>query len=653
MDVVLGVAVTGRVARLALVDAVARGGEVIDQYSVDLAGDPVADLSETVVGTHRLLSDEGHRLLATELCWPDRYGAERLTQALSYAGVPNVHLVPPSEAARRPVGPGRAAAVALLFGNQMASPAASGDPDAPPTMFASAPPDSNFAADATMASPVVSSDATMAAPALGGDGGYGSAGGGWPPGSGVDQSVPPGDGGGFGSAGATMAQPVLPGDGGAAPAGWGPSGSGVDQSALPGDGGAAGSAGGWGPSGSGVDQSPLAGDGGAGSAGGWAPADSGVDKSALPGDGGSGSAGGGGYGSPIENPHLPPDHGGFSPAGSTVAQPALPADATMAAPSLGDATMAAPISGDGGGANFHSGVSSGDPGVGGDPHAHAYLHSGVASGDPGAPGDATAFLPPADGGASSSGDEQLAYSQASEYDILPVDTDGFGEYGDEYADGYEDEFDDGFDEDDPDAGGSPHNLKRLLISNAVAAFAVMGFASLAVAVAVTVRPAAASTPVEGHQNAQPGKFMPLLPTEQQAPVPPPAPEAPTVGFQGGSIPPVQNIPTQAPVPAAPAPVPNAPAPVPNAPAPVPVPIPLPIPFPGWVPGMPTWPTYTPPTYPTPFTPPTTPYTTPATTPATTAPTTPPTTAPTTPPSTAPKTAAPTTPPTTAAPRVST
>ena len=63
--------------------------------------------------------------------------------------------------------------------------------------------------------------------------------------------------------------------------------------------------------------------------------------------------------------------------------------------------------------------------------------------------------------------------------------------------------------------------RSLLISNAVVAFAVIGFASLAVAVAVTVRPTAAAEPVVGHQNAAPGKFMPLLPTQQQAPVPAP------------------------------------------------------------------------------------------------------------------------------------
>ena len=85
MDVVLGVAVTGRVARLALVEAAAHGDAVIDQSTVDLAGNPVAELTETIVGTSRLLADEGHRLVATRLCWSDRYRADQLKQALDYA----------------------------------------------------------------------------------------------------------------------------------------------------------------------------------------------------------------------------------------------------------------------------------------------------------------------------------------------------------------------------------------------------------------------------------------------------------------------------------------------------------------------------------------------------------------------------------------
>ena len=71
MDVVLGVAVTGPVARLALVGPGAQGGDVIDQSVVNLEEDPVGKLTETVIGTNRLLADENHRLVGTRVCWSD------------------------------------------------------------------------------------------------------------------------------------------------------------------------------------------------------------------------------------------------------------------------------------------------------------------------------------------------------------------------------------------------------------------------------------------------------------------------------------------------------------------------------------------------------------------------------------------------------
>ena len=71
MDVVLGVAVTGPVARLALVGSGAQGTDVIDQSVVDLADNPVGTLTETVVGTNRLLAGENHHLVGTRLCWTD------------------------------------------------------------------------------------------------------------------------------------------------------------------------------------------------------------------------------------------------------------------------------------------------------------------------------------------------------------------------------------------------------------------------------------------------------------------------------------------------------------------------------------------------------------------------------------------------------
>ena len=71
MDVVLGVAVTGRVARLAMVGSPASGGQVFDQYALDLPDDATTDLADTIVGTYRAVADSGNRVAATRLCLPD------------------------------------------------------------------------------------------------------------------------------------------------------------------------------------------------------------------------------------------------------------------------------------------------------------------------------------------------------------------------------------------------------------------------------------------------------------------------------------------------------------------------------------------------------------------------------------------------------
>jgi hypothetical protein len=369
LDVVLGVAVADRIARLALVGSAAQGQDVIDQSVVDLADNPIEKLTETVVGTNRLLADENHRLLATRLCWSDQQRADELRRALEDSGVQNVVVLAESEAAT------------AMWGTAGAASSTSDDP----TLA--------LARGALMAAGLAG-DATAMAPAVG-------------------------------------------------------------------------------------------------------------------------------------------------PAG----------DATAMAPAAqlaGDATTMAPT-------------------------------AGIA--------DLQAEEP------------QLAYSMTEDGEPLPVED----EFGDEY-----------YDSDEAEAGRQRLSGRSLLISNAVVAFAVIGFASLAVAVAITVRPTAAATPVVGHQNAAPGKFMPLLPTQQQAPVPAPPPDQPNAGYQGGIIPDTNGyIPPQlmspggGGTPAAPAPVPASPGgpgtpgfvPNPNAP----IPIPIIIPFPGW---RPQYPPYTPPigpttTYPTP------------------------------------------------------
>ncbi len=99
MDVALGVAVTGRVARLAMIGSPASGGQVLDQYALDLADDAMSDLAETIVGTYRAVAESGNRVAATRLCLPDASEAETLRQTVSSAGVQNVEVVAEAEAA--------------------------------------------------------------------------------------------------------------------------------------------------------------------------------------------------------------------------------------------------------------------------------------------------------------------------------------------------------------------------------------------------------------------------------------------------------------------------------------------------------------------------------------------------------------------------
>ena len=99
MDLALGVAVAGPVARLALIESGNGGHGVIDESVVDLAEDPIARLTETVVGTSRSLADQYHRLVATRLCWSDQHRADQLRQVLDDSGVQNVAVLSESQAA--------------------------------------------------------------------------------------------------------------------------------------------------------------------------------------------------------------------------------------------------------------------------------------------------------------------------------------------------------------------------------------------------------------------------------------------------------------------------------------------------------------------------------------------------------------------------
>ncbi|MCV6981520.1 hypothetical protein H7I53_14980, partial [Mycolicibacterium pulveris] len=66
---------------------------------VDVSSDPIRRLTETVVGTHRSLSGQGHRLVGTRLCWSDQRRASDLRRALDDSGVQNVALLSEPEAA--------------------------------------------------------------------------------------------------------------------------------------------------------------------------------------------------------------------------------------------------------------------------------------------------------------------------------------------------------------------------------------------------------------------------------------------------------------------------------------------------------------------------------------------------------------------------
>src|SRR4051795_7355972 len=99
VDVVLGVAGTGRGGRRGVGRASASSGQVFDEYALDLSGDAATELADTIVGTYRSVADSGNQLVATRLCLPDVSEAETLRQTVANAGVQNVDVVLETEAA--------------------------------------------------------------------------------------------------------------------------------------------------------------------------------------------------------------------------------------------------------------------------------------------------------------------------------------------------------------------------------------------------------------------------------------------------------------------------------------------------------------------------------------------------------------------------
>jgi hypothetical protein len=136
LDVVVGVAVTGRVARLAMVGS---GGQVFDQYALDLPDDAMTDLADTIVGTYRAVADSGNRVAATRLCLPDVSQAETLRQTVLSAGVQGVEVVSEADAAAalaRSVG---ADAALLLADDDTVSLTAVGEDEESTSVLASVP----------------------------------------------------------------------------------------------------------------------------------------------------------------------------------------------------------------------------------------------------------------------------------------------------------------------------------------------------------------------------------------------------------------------------------------------------------------------------------------------------------------------------------
>ena len=136
MDVTVGVAVTGRVARLAMVGA---GGQVLDQYALELPDDAMTDLADTIVGTYRAVADSGNVMAATRLCLPDASQAETLRQSVSNAGVQNVEVVSEAEAATALACSVGADAALLLADDDTVSLTAVGEDEESTSVLASAP----------------------------------------------------------------------------------------------------------------------------------------------------------------------------------------------------------------------------------------------------------------------------------------------------------------------------------------------------------------------------------------------------------------------------------------------------------------------------------------------------------------------------------
>ncbi|WP_422742061.1 hypothetical protein ACN27E_13525 [Mycobacterium sp. WMMD1722] len=139
MDVVLGVAVSGRVARLAMIGSPASGGQLLDQYALDLSDGAMTDLADTIVGTYREVAETGNRVAAIRLCSADASQAETLRHTVLGAGVENVEVVAEAEAATAVARTVGADAALLLAGDNTVSLTRVGDDPESTSVLASMP----------------------------------------------------------------------------------------------------------------------------------------------------------------------------------------------------------------------------------------------------------------------------------------------------------------------------------------------------------------------------------------------------------------------------------------------------------------------------------------------------------------------------------
>src|ERR1700754_272131 len=118
---------------------VGSGGQVFDQYALDLPNDAMTDLADTIVGTYREVADSGNRVAATRLCLPDASAAETLRQTVSSAGVPNVEVVAEAEAGAALARRMGADAALLLADDDTVSLTVVGEDDESTSVLASVP----------------------------------------------------------------------------------------------------------------------------------------------------------------------------------------------------------------------------------------------------------------------------------------------------------------------------------------------------------------------------------------------------------------------------------------------------------------------------------------------------------------------------------